>query len=432
MLRALRVVLCVGAFAAVAHAQSNYQPSPVAPHAMGMGGAGAASVDGAAGMYYTPGSLAFGERGELSVSGNLYGIVGGKVGQSFGPGTSETYLTIAAVPTNVSGERHGFKLGRFETSDRWGFGINVVSPINLKAASISASKDQAALVLRNNSEFVYTVYIGFAYRVRHNVGFGMAIVLAGRQFQSSFDATVDRPGRYLQASQSLTAYTVGGALAFGVRAFPTSRLSLGLGLHLPLINLFGWGDARERGVVVEFGPNGSDVTSFEKFGRKRTLDARYSLPLRITAGVAYTVPRRWAIAFDLHIWTPHEYNAVLDRNTKEILSHIDLDWTVNINVGVAWWLRQRWPLRFGFFTDRSPTRQVFPGELASVRQDLYGATASFGFRGTISDNEVGILASGGPTLTGAVDLASGTLEETRARGYQWRVFITYATQLHYK
>ncbi len=430
-LRLLRPLLSLLAATAAlpAAAQSNYQPSPVAPRAMGMGGAGCGIVDGAAGMFYTPGSLAFGERGELSVSGNLYGLIGGRIGQGFGPGSSETYLTIAAVPTNVSGERHGFRLGKLSVSDRWGFGISVLSPINFKVAALASSKDQSALLVRTTSEFVYTIYVGMAYRVRPNLGVGMAIVTAYRQFQSSFDATVDRSSQYLQASQSLTAYTVSGALSFGVRAMPLPGLDLGVGLHLPLIPLFGFGDARERGVVIT--PFADGVGEYQRFGRKRDLEARYALPTRISFGASYRIAGRYVVALDLHVWTPHQYNAVLDKQTKEILNRVDLDWTVNLNLGFETKIRNRWPLRLGFFSDRSPVRRVFAGELASARQDLYGATISGGFRGTISENEVGLLASGGPTLSGAVDLASGTLQETRARGSQWRVFVTYSTQLHY-
>lgn len=422
-------VLCV--LGESASAQSNYQPSPVAPRAMGMGGAGVGTVDGAAGLFYTPGSLAFGERGQLSVSGNLYGLIGGRFGQAFGPGIGETYVTIAAVPTNISIERHGLKFGKFKISERWSFGLSVLSPINFKIAAVASSKDQSALVLRTTSEFVYTVYLGVAYRVKRNLGVGVAIVTAYRQLQASFDATVDRPTSYLQASQSLTAYTVGGSVSFGVRGSPWQNVDLGLGLHLPLQHLFGWGESRERSVVITPVPGSDGLGMYEKFGRKHDLDARYALPTRITAGFAYTKPREWGVALDLHIWSPHRYNGIVDRDTKDVLTRIDLNWTVNLNVGGEIWLRGQYPLRFGFFTDRSPIRNVYVGEIANARQDMYGATISVGVRGAISDTEVGLLASGGPSLQGAVDLASGTLEETRASGYQWRLFLTYSTQLHY-
>ncbi len=431
-MRARFVLLLPLLIASAARAQSNYQPSPVAPRAMGMGGAGVATVDGASGIYYSPGSLAFGHKGQLSVSGNLYGLIGGRIGQEFGPNTANTYVTIAAVPTNLSVERHGFKLGKLEVSDRWGFGISVLSPINVKIASISSSTDQSALVLRNTSEFVYTIYAGMAYRIRDNLGIGMALSTVYRQFQSSFDATIDRPGRYLQATQSLTAYTIGASVSFGARGEPIKGLTLGFGLHLPVTNLLGFGDARERVVVIDpIGPVGDGVGTYQKFGRTRKLAASYTVPARITAGLAYAATKRWTIAFDFHLWLPHSYNPLRDRDTKEILSRVDLNWTFNINVGVETWIKQKWPLRFGFFTDRSPTRQVYAGELASGRQDLYGATASVGMRGAISDNEFGVLVSGGPTQSGAVDLASGTLEETSAHGFQWRLFVTYSTLLHY-
>ncbi len=426
----LVVVVSIG-IASDAHAQSGYQGYPVAPRALGMGGAITALAEGAGTLYYNPAGLAYGEHAELRVSGNLYGIHGATMNGAIGGGRADfRYMNIQVVPANMSFEIHGIKLGKINVSKRWGFGLSVLAPYAFAFDAVAENKAKGSIILRDADDLTYSIYAGFGYRVRKNLSLGISLVGVFRQYSARFNFTYDSAGRYASGSGELQTSTLGHSIAFGLRYNPREHLWLGLGLHLPLQHLASFNSTERTRLALfeQVSPDGQFVGATLEQSRK--LDARYVIPLRLNIGFAWEVTQRWAIACGLYFWMPHDYNAAVDKDTHEVISVNRHAFTVNATLGAEVYLPKQIALRFGVYTDRSPLAKVTADSGLGDKVDLYGGTLSVGFRGKRSTSELGVVGAAGPVRGIGIDLLGGSFTTQPLDGTRWQVHFSYATSTH--
>ena len=402
----------------------NYQAYPVGPRTSGMGGAATALGSGAGNTFYNPAALAFSTLSNLEVAGNIFGLDGTSLSGEIGDATSHTNVSFFVIPSNLSLETHGLDFGPLHMSDRWGLGVSIVSPLNFSFSSTVANKNGATAVYRDVKETTYTIYNDLSYRLTDEVGLGVSIVAMYRNAETTSIAERDGADSYQSLTYLRTEHTLGHTLAFGGQWRPASGLRVGVAMRLPLQNVAGFGRERSRVTTHDkaTGALGLEIVD-------HTLDLKFELPFRINVGVAYELEKRLAIAADLFVFTPYSYLAARDADTGETLLTKHLQPVVNFAVGAEFWLGSR-PLRFGLFTDLSPSGPVSVDGDAQ-RIDRWGATIGTVFKRAVFRTDIGLVFSIGRLQTLGYDLAHGTFAPLVAQGVQWRAMITYASVLQY-
>lgn len=402
----------------------NYQAYPLGPRTSGMGGAATALGSGAGNTFYNPAALAFSTLSNLEVAGNIFGLDGTSLSGEIGDATSHTNVSFFVIPSNLSIETHGLDLGPIHMSDRWGFGVSVVAPLNFSVSSTVASKNGATAVYRDAKETTYTIYNDLSYRLSDEVGLGVSIVAMYRNAETTSIAERDGSDSYQSLTYLRTEHTLGHTLAFGGQWRPTNGLRIGVAMRLPLQNVAGFGRERSRTTTHDksAGTLGLEIVD-------HTLDLKFELPYRIGLGVAYEREKRFAIAADLFVFTPYSYLAARDTDTGETLLTKHLQPVVNFAVGAELWLGSR-PLRFGLFTDFSPSGPVSV-DGASQRIDRWGATIGTNVQRAVFHTDIGLAFTIGRLETLGIDLSHGTFAPVVAQGLQWRGMITYASVLQY-
>ena len=403
----------------------NYQPYPVAPRAAGMGGAASALGEGSGNTFYNPAALAFSTSTSVEVSGNVFGIDGSTTQGDIGDGSSHTRFGFAIIPANLSLETHGLKFGPFVLSDKWGIGVSLLAPFNFSLNSVTTSVDKGTVVFRDTNELVYTIYNNLAYRISDELGLGFSVVAVYRRFDTSANSIRDSADAYQSFTYQREESTLGHTLAFGFRWKPALGLRLGAGARLPLQNVYGSGDDRLRESTFN---RTTGVLTSQSYDRP--LDVKYEQPWRFHLGAAWEVANTWALAAELVFYTPYTYAQLRHSETGETLATTRLQAVVNVAVGAEIFLGSH-PLRFGFFTDRSPLGEPTPDDAIPERIDRYGGTLSIGFQRALFQTELGVLFAAGKLRALGYDTTGGTFSPLVADGFQWRAMLTLSSTLRY-
>lgn len=402
----------------------NYQAWPVGPRTSGMGGAATALGVGSGNTLYNPAALAFSTQSTVTLSGQVFGLEGVSLRGELGDTTSHTNVGIFVIPSNMSLEVHGLDFGPLRLSDRWGLAVSMVAPLSFAVKSTVANSDNSTTVYRDVTETTLTIYNSLSYRFSEELGFGVSIVAMYRDAATISIAQRDGADGYQSLTYLRTEHTLGHTLDFGGQWRPANGLRVGFATRLPLQNVVGFGS--ERGRVTSYD---RATGAFTLAAVDRNLELKYELPFRFNFGLAYEQPRRFAVAADVAVFTPYTYLAARDVDTGQTLLTRRLLPVVNFALGAEVWLGPR-PLRFGLFTDFSPTGAVTV-DGASQRIDRYGATIGTSFERPMFHSDVGLLFAAGRLQALGYDLAHGTFAPVLADGLQWRLMLTYATVLDY-
>lgn len=401
----------------------NYQAYPVAPRASGMGGAATALGSGGSNTFYNPAALAFGDAFTVDVSGSVYSINGGALRGSVGDSNTYTRFGFASIPSNITYEVHGLELGPFRLPEKWGLAVSILSPFDQSRQTLINSQANNTLVTGNTTESVYTIYNTASYRVTPALGLGVSVVAMYRRFSTTTVSDHDTEQLFEAISYSRSEQTLGHALAFGIQWKPLSGFRSGLSVRLPLQHVFGFGEEHVRGGLL-YKPTGD----FGHAAIDRQIDPRFELPWRINGGIAWEVPRAWAVALDVNVYTPYRYISVRDVDTGETLETRTLNTVVNVSVGGELYLAGR-PWRAGFFTDFSNVASLEESSLGTERVNRYGLTVSTVLDRGQRTTEAGLIFAGGPLQSSGADFTGGSLNSQVATGFDWRVMAIWTTTL---
>lgn len=374
--------------------QSNFRPYLVGSRAAGMGGAFTALADDGSGAWYNPGGLAFVEHSQLSIAGSVYGLVSGSFGDALGDGHDFRYTGIDTLPTATGA------IWRLAGS---GGPVDVLS-LSVFVPDAIRIDDRDTLGSRQNAFFygdqLQTVWAGLGWARRFGrLGIGATgFALLGTRL-SQFDVTAVAPGSpaqfaTLSARTDETSY--GAALAAGLRWDPMEDLHLGLSVYSPAV---GFGKRRffGRGTVGSVAPG---PTSFVV--NADDLHASPWQPLRVQAGVAARLGAL-TVSGDLQFLGARTVTDDADRAAEGLNREIRRQAVLNASVGLEWVAAGKYPLRAGFFTDRSaaPAPQAVPAGATDPNPDntslihRMGATFSVGVRTEHTATDLGLCLSGG-------------------------------------
>ncbi len=402
----------------------NYQGYPVAPRTTGMGGAATALGRGVGNSFYNPASIAWGDK-ELvgDVSGNLFAGSLTSLSSQFGLETEAPRFSVQIIPSNLSLEWRGLKLGPLSLSDRWGLGVSVVAPFDVVLGSLVSSPDRSALVMVDSTERVYAISNTVAYQLTDELGIGLSLVAMYRQYDAI--AIVDRydENAFETAMLKQSRKSISHGLSVGAQWRPASGFRAGLSVRFPVTSVFGFGDDHGRATVRVAG-----VPELARDVVDRRVEARYEQPWRFNLGLAWERERAFALAADVSVYTPLTYVSERDADTGATLQVTHLLPVVNFAVGAEFFVGGH-GLRTGFFSDHSPVPD--DGAVESPRVNRYGGTFSFDLERKLYRTEIGVLLSIGSVRSSTSDVASGTFQRIETSGTEFRGILTYSSTLKF-
>lgn len=419
---ALTAALAAALAAPGAAAQANYQSYPVGGTASGMGGAYTALADDSSGAYYNPAGPAFAVGDSLSLSTNLYGMVGGSSLGAFGRGVDFDYRSVNIVPSAASSLSHLGASTR-ERPSRWVFTFNVFAPQTLQVSQRSILNRGETTLFTTYDEKALLVGPTLSLRLSDRLAVGLSLygsyhALATRtDLTDVFGAVMSTASDFIQLTLNNDASNLGLVAAAGARWEPTPGLLLGLSVRSPTVHVYGSGSAFQRVAVAatSAGRAPAVMTTVDE------VDTAHVLPARVALGVAWRRRGRYAVAFDLTAYLPVGYQAVRSARTPSLDVAVDRRAVVNGALGFEYFLTPATPLHAGVFTDLSaaPSPTAAGGE---DRVDLVGASLGVGRFSEHTATQVAVVGSLGGAEAVGVDLSSGTYETFVARGTQWRLY----------
>ncbi|MBI5069607.1 MAG: hypothetical protein HZB56_15335 [Deltaproteobacteria bacterium] len=398
--------------------ESSFRPYLVGSRAAGMGGAFTALADDGSGAWYNPGGLAFVKSSQLSIAGSVYGLVTGSYGDALGDGHDFKYSGIDTLPTATAAI---WRLGG-EGASADVFSVSVFVPDSVRV------DDRDTLGSSQNAFFLtsqlQTVYAGLGWARRSGrLGFGVAVfgLLGTRLSQLDISAVSPTDPSQFASITARTDETTYGALgSAGLRWDPTDDLHLGLSVYSPA---FGFGKRRFyfRGLV---GPLGGGAAASQVVN-ETDLHASPWQPLRVQGGVAARFGAL-TVAADIQFLAAR---TVVDDGDTSFRSEIRRQAVVNASVGVEWLASGRFPVRAGFFTDRSaapglvavPSGAADPNPTNTSLVHRMGGTFSVGVKSDHTSTDLGVCISGGS----GDDLVPDNLDFSASKVSRSRQLLAY-------
>jgi hypothetical protein len=193
--------------------------------------------------------------------------------------------------------------------------------------------------------------------------------------------------RYAMAEQDELHFSHFGLLGLvGVLISPTPEFHLGAAFRTPSVELRGKGDLAVSSTPPL--PDGGFKLEVTKYDGVTFHDKQ---PLKATLGLAYIAPRRFGVSLDFSLYGPIGEYAVLEYEADPSVAaehRMEKKLVWQINAGGEDYLTRAFPLRLGFFTDRSSLADLQdctdetckPHEnLFTDGVDLYGFAGSIGY-----------------------------------------------------
>ncbi len=206
---------------------------------------------------------------------------------------------------------------------------------------------------------------------------------------------------YLDGSSRDLQFAVGAQHRFG-------HLALGVSMALPSLHLGGQFERELKSQASR--PGGIETEPSELLIRSYEGDLLIVRPTRLTAGLGYEVPKRWAVALDVHIFLAAspgvrldgelrtdliQQYGVADSVSKSRLELQDHALALNVALGGEYFLGDAAALRAGVFVDRSGAELpsgLAPRDLLLFAEDRLGATAGVGFAAGAFQTDLGLMA----------------------------------------
>ena len=377
------LALALAALPDRARADSNFRPYVVGARAAGMGGAFTALADDGSGPFYNPGGVAFVTRSQLSLSGSVYGIVGGTLEDALDDGNDFTYRNLNVFPSTTAGV---WKLGEPEATSASVLAFSVLVPdaIDVDDRDAIGSSDNAFFF----SNEVQTVWAGLTYARRMGrIGVGATgFFLLGTRL-SQLDLTVATgANQFNTVTSRIDESTYGFVGALGARWDVTDHLHLGASVYSPAM---GGGSRR---VFARIGTAQEGQAPQIAADHADGLHASPSDPLRAQMGVAWSSGALTAAADG--IWLGPR--TVTDDAGQPFQRRIVREAVVNGAIGLEYVFADRYPLRAGFFTDFSASKNPPDPNVGNTSHiDRLGGTFSIGYRTEHTSSDLGVNVSGG-------------------------------------
>ena len=390
----------------------HYENFRFGQRALGMGGAVTAYLGEPEAGFYNPAGLAFVEGTRFSGAMNFYGFDEHKLLDSFvipGPDQNdedEVSNTLLALPSSsviakeIRGGDHVIALSMFQVvHSRENFSNNATlpAPQDVKSKGIESVSMGSSLIREDRVMFVGGNY---AWRIRRDLAVGITGVYARRDQNTS--VRKNSTTNYAEGFNSFFDISTGSDISDGAGFVrlgiqyrkPSDRWRLGLGCSSSSVRIHGEGRLVSK-LILSGNPLN---TEYKPALRTTELDvvATTEYPLTFRLGGLLRPWDGWVLTLDLAGYGALAYQRlalddVLSRDDivaqnvvrSQFANDVVRESVFNVAVGSEIVLRQRWPLRLGFFTNRtsSPPIAKEPRTIGPPHVHIYGVTASVGYLG---------------------------------------------------
>jgi len=339
----------------------NYQNYIVGERAAGMGGAAAACASSVDACYFNPAGLVDTPGSTISLSASLYGFYRYHVDNGWSVGEDMNLSSFVTIPSTFGSV--------WKVSDEWALSLSAFVPDRTSVNNLEVfdlrhfykySKDDQSLWIGPTA----------SYRLTPDLSVGVSAFGVYRTFSWFRDICWAGVGNF---SEDIRYNDLSLLALMGGMYRIDGHWSTGLTLQTPTLHLTGSGEyLRKEDAFVSYM---EDATT------------RNGIPTKITAGVAYQERQKYAVACDLSYYFPASFNQLEGDNQFGNFTYYPLkrDGTFNVNLGGEYYVKERYPVRMGFFTNLSTVPGYDPennylNETRSYPEkvDMYGITASVG------------------------------------------------------
>jgi hypothetical protein len=406
----------------------NYTSTPFGGRSGSMGGASAALGTDASAPLLNPANLAGLDSDVLSLSANVYAFTGARAPDFFqlGPDAFEQFGAARVAGTSLSSS--GFDVYPSSAAYFLRLGDDA-RPMTLALSLIDVNHTRYSFsgkpqvrfddgAFRADTRFLYQTdayYLGpsFAMQLAGGTRLGLSAFLVHQPLLTARQTTAlrttanntqfeaEEATEYLDGASRDLQFVAGAQHRFG-------HLALGLSVALPSLHLGGQFERELKSQASR--PGGVETEPSELLIRSYEGDLIIVRPTRFTAGVAYEVPQRWAIALDANVFLATSPGVRLDGTMRTDLiqqfgvadsvskSRAELQdhaLALDVALGGEFFLSDAAALRAGFFVDRSGAdlpSELAPKDLLLFAEDRLGATAGVGFAAGAFQTDLGVMA----------------------------------------
>jgi hypothetical protein len=396
----------------------HYEGFRYGQRALGMGGAVVAFPGEPESSYYNPASLAFVGGATFSGALQFYGLDTRTLRESFRTGRwlapgDETSDGLVVLPSSSvmsksfgEGDAHVVAASSFLVSHlEEGFTGAATQPVN--EPTWRAVNYQSSL---GRSDKVLMLGVTYGWRASRALALGASAYYARRDQVSSiqkgqtnertsaagvdFESFVDVSNR---------AEISDGALVLRVGALwaPSPWWSVGVGCSARSIGLHGDG-ALSYSLTASGDLDSQTPQPARRAQAWSGLEAQTVYPWGCRVGGVGRWPGRLSVSADVsaHASVRYQRLGLTDEQAagavvrSVLLNEVEKVAVVNAALGVEWWAGARWPVRAGFFSNRSaaPDIPAAPQALYAPQVNLYGVTLSGGYLGDDRSINLGVEA----------------------------------------
>jgi long-subunit fatty acid transport protein len=356
---------------------NNYQQVLVGSRIAGMGGAGTAlGGEGEAG-YYNPAGIIYTKKDGISLSVSHYGLafLSEKGRKNIGDIINTEIQHSSGLIVIPSATTYTLILDKNKKEPQFflNIGLFVPSSSDLEGHEIGEDANYSHYIKSWQVNYIYHLYVNFAYRVNRFFSFGIALIGSySKLYQNVSIYRYDKgtPSNSDFLTESYNYKTVGLGFSVGT-LFTLDRFRFAFTFKSKKLRIY------SESSYTKIIP-GSEPVQYED------LKVNYQRPWEFYFGIAYEILKdKIIIAFDFKYY-PSENQSVISTSTFSL--NLERLSTWNISVGVEYKFNKEWSIRTGFFTDRSATSLLSETDdqnLRMIRVDRYGITLGGGY---VSEN----------------------------------------------
>jgi hypothetical protein len=401
-------LLALAAELVEARADDNHQQNYlIGERAAGLGGAYTALSDDSSGVYYNPAGLAEAVHSSLSLSASVYGLATQSY-EVYAAGFSSQNSNFVSYPTTTAWIQR-VRRGGDDGVGRVQLALALLTPqsevsrsrISLSGTGPGTSSGHTAALQSLSTQIVEddTLWVGLAaaWKVVRRLGLGLSVFMTYRSglykvqsllVRSELDGGGVELSRYGQASQvdvKLRHFGLLGVIGIVVPA--TEWLRFGAAFRSPSIELSGKADFHSFSTPADGASKVFTLTTVDLEG----VAFRDRQPFKATLGVAVGRRSRWGASVDVSLYGPVAEYAIFESAAEPTLAdeaRMKKKIVVQVNAGGEYSIAGTFPLRLGFFTNRSSLASMTDcssgtcterSNLLTDGVDLYGFSGSVGY-----------------------------------------------------
>ena len=355
----------------------NYQNYIVGEQAAGMGGAVTALCRSVDACFFNPAGLADSPGSTISLSASLYGFYRYEVDSGWNPDEDVKINSFVTIPSTFG--------SIWKVSEAISVALSAFVPDRLSSNDLEVFPDTDHYFKYSKDD--QTLWIGpsIGFHITPDLSVGISLFGAYRTFSffQEYHAFAGNVG--FSISRDIKYYDLSLVGILGIRYSLSEAWSLGLRIQAPSIHLTGDGEYLNQ--VVSPTITGKNYIDHGETENK--------LPTSITGGIGYESPMEYAFGLDVTYHFPTSFNRFSGYDQNGLYGEYRLRrlGTCNVNLGGEYYVIDRYPVRFGVFTNLSSAPKVDsedPNWDYPAHIDKYGITLSVGRETENTSTNIGI------------------------------------------